>query len=245
MHVDLNADVGEGGPYDAELMTLISSANIACGGHAGDEGSMRQSVAQALAAAVAIGAHPGYPDRENFGRTPRAADPAVVHDLVRAQVSALAAIVRTQGGRLCHVKPHGALYNQAAKDPALADAIAAAICSVDGSLALVGLAGSALPAAAARAGLRAVSEAFADRGYLADGSLVPRGEPDALIRDAAEIRRRALAFVRDGTAIARGGVRIAVLAQTICIHGDSEGAGTLARSVRAALDEAGVDVRAP
>lgn len=245
MHVDLNADLGEGGPHDCALMPWISSANIACGGHAGDALTMRDTVALARAAGVAIGAHPGYPDRAGFGRAPRQSDPSDVHSQVLSQVGALAAIVRAQGGRLSHVKPHGAMYNQAASDPALADAIATAVRSVDPSLALYGLAGGALLAAAVRAGLRPVGEAFADRAYRADGTLVQRGEAGALIDDPDDAARRALRFVSERAAVAIDGSRIAVHADTICLHGDSPAADRMARAIREALLAAGVRIQSP
>jgi 5-oxoprolinase (ATP-hydrolysing) subunit A len=245
MRVDLNADVGEGGPHDQPLMKLISSASIACGGHAGDALSMRDTAALALSAGVAIGAHPGFPDRGSFGRAALRAEPADVHAQVLCQVGALSAIVQAQGGRLSHVKPHGALYNQAATDPALADAIAAAVRSVDPALALFGLAGSAMIAAATRAGLRAVSEAFADRAYRSDGTLVPRDEPGALITDPSEAGRRALAIARDRLAMAIDGTRVQVHADTICLHGDSPGADLIAASIHRALAAAGIEIRAP
>jgi 5-oxoprolinase (ATP-hydrolysing) subunit A len=245
MRVDLNADVGEGCAHDRTLMTLITSANIACGWHAGDASTMRDTVALALSAGVALGAHPSYPDRDNFGRVPIPLEPADVHAQVIYQVGALAAIARSQGGRLSHVKPHGALYNQAANDALLADAIAAAVRAVDPDLALFGLAGGALVAAASRAGLTAVSEVFADRAYQADGSLVARGRPGALVENLDDIRRRTLAFVRDSAAIAVDGSRIKVRAQTICLHGDTPNADAIARCIRETLDTAGVSVRAP
>jgi UPF0271 protein len=245
MRVDLNADVGEGCAHDRALMSLITSANIACGWHAGDASTMRDTVALALSSGVALGAHPSYPDRISFGRLPMQLELADVHAQVVCQVGALAAIARSQGGRLSHVKPHGALYNQAASDPLLAEAIAAAVRAVDPALALFGLAGGALLAAASRAGLTAVSEVFADRAYQGDGSLVPRGRTGAVIEDLDDIRRRTLAFARDGTAIAVDGSRVKVLAQTICLHGDTPNADAVARCIRATLDGAGVLVRAP
>ena len=179
--VDLNADVGEGCGQDAALMPLISSANIACGGHAGDDDSMREAVALALEHGVAIGAHPSFPDREHFGRQEMQLGARDLHECIVAQIESLASIAQTQGTRLRHVKPHGALYNMAARDEELAETVVTAIRSVDPSLMLFGLAGSALLTVATRLGLRAISETFADRAYRPDGSLQPRNEPGSVI----------------------------------------------------------------
>lgn len=243
LHVDLNADLGEGAPDDAALLALVSSANIACGWHAGDARLMQATVAAALARGVAIGAHPSYPDREHFGRRELQLPPAAVRADLIYQIGALDALVRAEGGRLHHVKPHGALYNQAARDPALADAIAAAVLDVNPGLALYGLAGSELLRAAERAGLRAVAEVFADRGYRADGSLVPRGEPGALVHDVDEAVARTLRMVREGVVQAVGGETVPLQADTVCLHGDGPQALVFARAIQAALRAAGVDVR--
>lgn len=243
MHVDLNADLGEGAPDDADLLALVSSANIACGWHAGDARLMQRTVAAALDRGVAIGAHPSYPDREHFGRREMALSPDDVRADLIYQIGALAALVRAQGGELHHVKPHGALYNQAAHDPALADAIAAAVLDVDPSLALYGLAGGELLRAAVRAGLRPVAEVFADRGYRADGSLVPRSQPGALVDDVDEAVARTLRMVRDGTVQAVTGETVRLRADTICLHGDGPHALAFARALRGALTAAGVDLR--
>lgn len=243
MHVDLNADLGEGAPDDADLLALVSSANIACGWHAGDARLMQRTVAAALDRGVAIGAHPSYPDREHFGRREMQLKPDDVRADLIYQIGALAALVRAQGGALHHVKPHGALYNQAARDPVLADAIAAAVLDVDPSLALYGLAGSELLRAAVRAGLRPVAEVFADRGYRADGSLVPRSQPGALVDDVDEAVARTLRMVRDGTVQAVTGETVRLRADTVCLHGDGPHALAFARALRAALTAAGVDVR--
>jgi 5-oxoprolinase (ATP-hydrolysing) subunit A len=244
MHVELNADVGEGCEQDRPLMDIISSANIACGWHAGDAVLMRDTVAMARSKGVAIGAHPGYPDREQFGRRDLRLEPAQVHAQVLYQVGALQAIARAQGARLSHVKPHGALYNRAAVDPALAQAIASAVHDADPSLALFGLAGGALIDAAARAGLRAVSEVFADRAYRSDGTLVPRGEAGAVIDDAALIAGRALRMVREGLVTAIDGRDVRIAAQSICLHGDRPHALESARSIRDAFKAAGIAIRA-
>lgn len=244
LHVDLNADLGEGAPDDAELLALVSAANIACGWHAGDARLMQATVAAALARGVAIGAHPSYPDRDNFGRSEMQLSPADVRADLIYQIGALDALVRAQGGELHHVKPHGALYNQAARDPALADAVAAAVLDVNPGLAVYGLAGSELLRAAERAGLRAVSEVFADRGYRADGSLVPRSQPGAFISDVDEAVARTLRMVREGVVVAVGGETVPLLAQTICLHGDGPHALAFARALHAALIDAGVRVTA-
>ena len=244
MHVDLNADLGEGAPDDTELLALVTSANIACGGHAGDARLMQATVRAALAQGVAIGAHPSYVDREHFGRREMQLDPDQVRAEVLCQVGALAALVRAAGGRLHHVKPHGALYNQAARDPALADAIAGAVRDIDPGLAIYGLAGGELLRAAERAGLRAVAEVFADRGYRADGSLVPRSQPGALIDDTGEAVARTLRMVQEGVVQAVTGEAVPLRAQTVCLHGDGPHALAFARALHAALRDAGVQLRA-
>ncbi len=229
--IDLNADLGEGCADDAALLEIVTSANIACGGHAGDERSMRETIRAARRNGVAIGAHPSYPDREGFGR--RAMD-LVGEDLVALvidQVSALARIAREEGARLTHVKPHGALYNRSAVDESTADAIARAVAELDRNLALVGLAGSFSTAMARRYGLRSVEELFADRRYGEDGFLIPRGEPGASIESVEEAADQALALARSG----RG--------ESICLHGDGAHALSFARAVRARLLEAGFILR--
>lgn len=240
MPIDLNADLGEGAPDDAELLALVTSANIACGWHAGDARLMQHTVSAALSRGVAIGAHPSYPDRENFGRIEMQLPPDAVRADVIYQVGALSALVRAAGGRLHHVKPHGALYNQAARDPALADAIVDAIRAVDPGLAVYGLAGGELLRAAERAGLRPVAEVFADRGYRADGSLVPRSQPGALIHDTQAAVARSLRMVQEGVVQAVTGETVPIQAQTLCLHGDGPHALAFARALRTALTAAGV-----
>ncbi|EGT5660998.1 5-oxoprolinase subunit PxpA [Cronobacter dublinensis] len=244
MKIDLNADLGEGCGNDALLMPLISSANIACGFHAGDAQTMRESVRLALAHGVAIGAHPGFADRENFGRTAMQLPPETIYAETLYQVGALAAIARAEGGRLTHVKPHGMLYNQAAKDAALADAIARAVKDFDAALLLVGLAGSELIRAGARHQLVTREEVFADRGYLADGSLVPRSEPGALIEDDDEAVSRTLSMVLEGRVRSREGAWAAVNAQTVCLHGDGAHALAFARRLRDAFDARQIPISA-
>lgn len=237
MKIDLNADLGEGCGNDSALMPLITSANIACGFHAGDAQIMRESVQLALAHGVAIGAHPSFPDRENFGRTAMQLPPDTVYAQTLYQVGALAAIVHAEGGVMTHVKPHGMLYNQAAKQPALADAIARAVQCLNPGLILVGLAGSELIRAGERYGLATREEVFADRGYLADGSLVPRSEPGALIDDDDEAVSRTLEMVLNGRVMSRDGVRATVNAQTVCLHGDGAHALAFARRLREAFEQ--------
>jgi UPF0271 protein len=250
MQIDLNGDVGESfGAYeighDAALIPILTSVNIACGFHAGDPGVMRATVALAREHATAVGAHPGFPDLVGFGRREMKATPREVEDLVAYQIGALAAIAAAQGVRLAHVKPHGALYNMAARDVDLADAVARAIAAVDPSLALFGLPGSQSLEAAQRHKLRAVSEAFADRAYRRDGSLVPRNELGAVIDDEQIVVTRAVAIARERMVIAADGTRVPLDVQTICVHGDTPGAAVIASRIRKALNDAGVQVRAP
>jgi len=250
MQIDLNGDVGESfGAYqlghDAALIPILTSANIACGFHAGDPGIMRATVALARENGTAVGAHPGFPDLVGFGRRDITATPREVEDLVAYQIGALSAIAAGQGVRLAHVKPHGALYNMAARDADLAGAIARAIAAVDPSLKLFGLPGSKSLEAAQRLNLRAVGEAFADRAYRRDGSLVPRSEPGAVIDDEALVVSRALAIARERMVIAADGTRVPLDVQTICVHGDTPGAAVLASRIRNALSDAGIRVTAP
>lgn len=244
MKIDLNADLGEGGVNDAALMALISSANIACGFHAGDAQTMLLSVREALRLGVAIGAHPSFPDRENFGRTLMHLPPEVVFAQVVYQTGALAAIVNAEGGQLRHVKPHGMLYNQAAADPQLAEAIARAVYAVDPALILVGLAGSELIRAGARYQLATRQEVFADRGYQDDGSLVPRTQPGALITDESQALAQTLEMVLNGKVTSVSGQQVDVAAQTVCLHGDGEHALLFARRLRHAFAQQNIQVSA-
>ena len=242
--VDLNADVGESFGHDAELMPAISSANIACGFHAGDPGVMRATVELARDHGVAVGAHPGFHDLAGFGRRELPVSPQQVEDLVAYQIGALAAIAAARGVRLRHVKAHGALYNMAARDRALADAIARATRSVDSALVLFGLSGSALLEAGAAAGLRTASEVFADRAYHANGSLAPRTHPDAVLHDPEIIAVRALAMSREQTVTTLEGTPLRLSVDTICVHGDTPGAVEIASRIRSSLVAAGIQVRA-
>jgi UPF0271 protein len=237
--MDLNADVGEG-MDDAPLLPFLTSANIACGMHAGGPLTMDHTVALALSRRVSIGAHPGYADRENFGRTAMELPLDEVRALVLYQVGALDAFVRTRGGRIAHVKAHGALYNRAAKDRALAGAIAEAVRAYRSDLVLVGLAGSVQLEAARAIGLRAAGEALADRRYLPDGTLMPRSQKGAVLREAKEAAEQAARIATEGYAVASDGSRVRIEAETICLHGDTPGALAFAAAVRERLESSGV-----
>jgi 5-oxoprolinase (ATP-hydrolysing) subunit A len=241
--IDLNCDLGEGAGHDADLMPLITSANIACGGHTGDSESMRAAVALALRHGVAIGAHPGLEDRQFFGRRELPVTPAEVRELVRRQIRLLDEILRTCGGRIAHVKPHGALYNMAARDAALAQAVVAAVLESDPEMILVGLAGGELVAAGREKGLRVASEAFADRTYQPDGSLTPRSRTDALIADATVAEAQVLSLVREGCVRATDGTEVTIAADTICVHGDGPHAVEFVRGLRTRLAAADIAIR--
>ncbi|MEY4095176.1 MAG: hypothetical protein RLZZ53_2375 [Acidobacteriota bacterium] len=224
-------------------MDSISSANIACGFHAGDPGTMRATLALARDKGVAVGAHPGFPDLVGFGRREMKASPAEVEDFVLYQVCALAGMAAAQGMRLQHVKPHGALYNMACKDRALADAIAKAVASLDRALILFGLPNSELLRAGQAAGLSVAAEVFADRAYDPDGSLTSRSKPGSVIHDTRQVVERAIVMVRDKRVVASDGSTIALQADTICLHGDTPGAAEHARAVRRGLESAGIQIR--
>ncbi len=247
MRIDLNSDLGESfGPWpmgqDAALMDSISSATVACGFHAGDPGAMRATIELARQKGVAIGAHPGFPDLVGFGRREIKATPAEVEDMVLYQVAALAGMASAKGSRLQHVKPHGALYNMACRDRALADAIAKAVAAFDRSLILFGLPNSELLRAGAAAGLPVAAEVFADRAYDPDGSLAARSKPGSVIHDTGTVVERAIKMVRDGHVVAVDGSTIKVKADTICLHGDTPGAAEHARAVRRGLESAGIRI---
>nr|WP_318384973.1 5-oxoprolinase subunit PxpA [uncultured Enterobacter sp.] len=244
MNVDLNADLGEGGSDDAALLALVSSANIACGFHAGDAQTMQRCVREALKNSVAIGAHPSFLDRENFGRTVMHLPPETVYAQTLYQIGALAALARAQGGVMTHVKPHGMLYNQAAQDPALADAIARAVHACDPALMLVGLAGSELIRAGQRYGLVTREEVFADRGYQDDGTLVPRTQTGALIADEAQALAQTLEMITAGRVKSVNGQWVAVNAQTVCLHGDGEHALAFAHRLRTEFARRNIGVSA-
>ena len=247
MRVDLNCDFGESfGIYrlgeEKEILQYVTSVNVACGFHAGDPLVMRKTVQMALEQKVAIGAHPGFPDLLGFGRRNIAVTPEEVYAYVVYQIGALAAFVKAEGGKMSHVKPHGALYNMAAKDAALAEAIAKAVYDVDPTLILYGLAGSELIRAGKKIGLRTASEVFADRTYQQDGSLTPRSNPRALIVDEQEAVLQVLAMVKEKRVRSLQGIDVPIEAETICIHGDGKKAVLFAKRLYEALQKEGVDV---
>ena len=247
--IDLNCDMGESfGAWkmgnDEAVLGHVTSANIACGMHAGDPGTMRATVRAALANGVAIGAHPGFPDLQGFGRRAMTLTPSQAYETVLYQVGALAGFARAAGSRLGHVKAHGMLYNMAAKDAALAEAIAQAVRDFDDSLVLYGLAGSVLIGAAEKAGLRAASEVFADRTYQDDGSLTPRSQPGSMIDEVDAAIAQVKRMVLEGVVRSVSGKDVPVKADTLCIHGDQPGAVVFAQAIRDALRQAGVEVGA-
>ena len=241
--VDLNCDMGEGCPNDAALMDFVSSVNIACGYHAGDAETMRKTVETAIEKGVAIGAHPGYADKANFGRTPMSLTSAEVYEIVGDQIISLRDICRSAGADLGHVKPHGALYNQSARNAQLAAAIAKAVKDIDPKLVLFGLSGSVSLDEGRKAGLHTASEAFADRTYGRDGKLTPRTEPNALIKDVDAATQQAIQMVRDGTVVATSGETVPIKADTICIHGDGDRAREFAKAIFVKLNGSGVTIR--
>lgn len=250
--IDLNADIGESlGAWtlgsDTTLMPLLSSANLACGFHAGDPRTMRRSVKLALAHGVAIGAHPGFPDLGGFGRRDLAATPEEVYTDVLYQIGALNAFVQAAGTTLHHVKPHGALYLRMLHDRAVAEAVSRAVFDSGPGSPLVGLAGPGgelMRRAAEKVGIRIVLEAFPDRAYEADGRLAPRNLTGAVLHDPEEIAQRALQMAQAGTVTALTGETVPLDAQTLCLHGDNPGATSAALAVRSALSAAGIEVRA-
>lgn len=239
MTIDLNCDLGESSGSDAAIMPYITSANIACGFHAGNPSVMQATVRLAKRHGVNIGAHPGWPDVEGFGRREMSFSAEEVEALVLYQVGALAAIARAEGAELRHVKPHGALYNQAARDAALAEAVARAVKRFSRDLILVGLAGSSLVESARGIGLSAASEAFPDRAYHPDGTLMPRNLPGAVLHDPTAVAANAARLAREGI---RFGEKV-VFPDTLCLHGDNETAAENARLAREALAAAGIAVR--
>lgn len=247
MKIDLNSDLGESfGMYtignDSDVLNYVSSANIACGMHAGDPFVMHKTVRLALERDVAVGAHPGFMDLNGFGRRNIAMKPDEIYDLIVYQVGALSAFVKAEGGRLQHVKPHGALYNMAAKDQAMSEAIAKAVYDVDPQLVLFGLAGSWLVKAGEAAGLQTASEVFADRTYQEDGSLTPRTQPNAMITDDAASIWQVLTMITEGKVRTATGKDIPVKADTVCIHGDSPKALAFAKSIGEALQKEQIQI---
>jgi UPF0271 protein len=247
VRIDLNADVGESfGAWqlgdDAALIPLLTSANVACGAHAGDPLTIERTVRLAAQHGVAVGAHPGYPDLAGFGRRDLDMAPPELEASIVLQVGGVLAFARDAGVELRHVKPHGALYNRAARDESVAASVVSAVRRVSGSLVLVGLAGSLLLEAGRAAGLSVAAEAFADRAYEADGSLRSRRLAGALLEDPADAARQALAIARDGRIQSHDGTSVPVRADTLCIHGDTPGAVAIARAIRAAFAEAGIEL---
>ncbi len=248
--IDLNCDMGESfGAWkmgdDRGIISLISSANVASGFHAGDPATIRETVALAVEHGVAVGAHPSLPDLQGFGRRPMKVSPPEVYDLVLYQAGAVEAFARAAGTRLHHVKIHGALYNMAARDAELSEAIARAVRDLGGGVLLYGLSGSAMMTAAAALGVRAVGEVFADRSYQPDGTLTPRSEPGAMITDAAASVAQVLTMVEQGKVRALSGAEIPVDAGTLCLHGDQPGAVRFAKALRETFAARAIEVRAP
>ncbi|QMU96995.1 LamB/YcsF family protein [Microbacterium esteraromaticum] len=245
--IDLNSDLGENSAErvvsdDIAMLQIVTSANVSCGFHAGSAEGIRDTLASAVAKGVVIGAHPSYLDRENFGRTPRNPDPRVLQAETEYQLGALIALAGAVGARVSYVKPHGALYNTIARDESQARAVVAGIRCVDPGLVLLGLAGGVALEVAARAGLQVAAEAFADRGYLADGSLVPRSQPGAVLHDAGAVAQRMVRFVETGLIEAVDGSDVRVEARSICVHGDSPGAVEMAAETRRMLVDAGIEI---
>ena len=249
MRIDLNSDLGEGyGPWtmgdDARILDCVTSANIACGGHAGDPETMYRTLCLAAQRGVVVGAHPGYADREGFGRRVIPMAPAEIGRTVAAQVGALDAMARLAGTRVRYVKLHGALGNLAAADAAVAQAVAAVVRALDPALAVLAISGTALEHAAREGGLRVYSEIYADRAYLPSGQLVPRGQPGAVLHDAGEAGDRLIAYLRTGRMPVTGGAPIALAAHSVCVHGDNAESVEMARVIRARLQAEGVAVAA-
>jgi UPF0271 protein len=243
--IDLNADLGEAtgqweGSADQRLLRLVSSASIACGGHAGSPERMRRTAAEAALRGVSIGAHPGYPDREGFGRRELDLGADAIRATVAEQVATLAASAGAEGAKVRYVKPHGALYNRAARDLEAAHAVAVAIRSIDPTLAVLAPPRSALLDAARSVGLHTASEAFLDRGYDDDGTLIPRDRPGAFVHDPSDAADRALTLVRNGTVTTARGTQLSIQADSLCVHGDGARAVELVFAVRARLTQAGV-----
>src|SRR5712691_10823465 len=243
--LDLNADLGEGAGHDDELLALVTSANIACGFHAGDAETMRRSIETARDRKVAVGAHPSLFDRENFGRKELPVKPDEIFDAVVYQLGIFQAIAEAAGVTPNHVKPHGALYNMAVRDQELADAIGRAIAKIDTKLILFAPQSSALARAGKTNGLLIAHEVFADRNYLSDGSLVPRTRSDAWLHDPEEAAARVVRMLRDGRVKSVHGADVDVRAETVCVHGDTPCAVDFARVLKSRLEEENVSLRAP
>ena len=243
--IDLNADLGEGGLHDSEMIPLVSSVNIACGGHAGDPETVRRTIGMALSAGVAIGAHPGYEDRANFGRVPLAIGRSDLLEMILRQLSLFRQVAEDSGAPVHHVKPHGALYNQADKDDGIARTFTQAVARVFPGTKIYCPPSGQLATACRATGLEAVSEGFADRRYSDDGTLVPRSEPDSVFENPDDAVDQALRIVSTGSALTRTGRTIPLAARTLCVHGDGPTALVLLQAVRAALEHAGCAIEAP
>lgn len=242
-HVDLNVDLAEGCGNDERLLQLVSSANVACGLHAGDYNEMRKAIHWAKENGVRVGAHPSFPDRENFGRTPMHLPDDELKACLRYQLGAVKALCQAENVPLHYVKPHGALYNQAAKDPALARLIAETVKGFDPNLKLMGLSGSLMLTVAAEIGLGVIAEVFADRHYLADGSLVPRTRPDALVESDEKAIAQVLQMVEQQAVTSVEGFTIPIQADSICLHGDGAHAVEFAEKIRIALAERHIQIQ--
>ena len=241
--IDLNADLGEGEASDADLLRIVSSCNVACGAHAGDATTMENTIRRALANGVLIGAHPGYPDREGFGRRSRFMQGEELRRSLAHQLMTLLAIASEAGADITHVKPHGTLYTDAVTDRSLAEIIGQGVAEIPGMPALVGQPGTELEVAAKSCGLRFIAEAFIDRAYRPDGRLVPRTEAGAVHGDIERIKEQAVSLAVEGRVTGLDGAEIEVRADTLCIHGDTPGAAEAARVVRQALEAEGVEIR--
>jgi UPF0271 protein len=242
MQIDLNADLGEGAPHDRELLTIVSSANISCGVHAGDANTIANAIRLAQAHGVRIGAHPSFPDRENFGRKAMLLPVPSLRNHLLYQLHALRGMVHTQGAQLTHIKPHGALYNQAAVDSKLAEELALILREFDPQLEVVGLAGGKLLGYAKQLGMTVIAEGFADRRYAADGTLVPRADPRAIIHDPRQAVSQCLEMICEGKVTTLEGQRIDMRVDTVCLHGDTAQALIFAQSLATALSEAGIAI---
>lgn len=243
--IDLNSDLGEGAGHDHEILDLVSSANIACGFHAGDPASIFATIQAALERGVALGAHPSFPDRENFGRTEMTLPLAEVYASVAYQIGGFQALARAAGGRMNHVKAHGALYNMAARDRPLAEVVANAVFALDPKLIVFAPSESELDYAATELGLQTASEVFADRNYLGDGSLVPRSRADAFVHDPLEAAERIIRMLTEGKVSAVDGTEVAITASTVCVHGDNPQAVAFVRKLRERLEREEVMIAAP
>lgn len=242
--IDINCDLGEGAGNDELIMPYISSANIACGYHAGDESTMRQTVELCKKYSVAVGAHPSFPDRENFGRTDMLLHPGEIYEMIVKQINSLEKIATESDMAIHHIKPHGALYNMAARDKMLAPFVALAIMDTNSKYILYGLSGSYLIKEGKSLGLKTASEVFADRTYKDDGSLTSRHKPGALIEDTDKVVAHVLQMIKEGTITSVTGKKVPIVAETICLHGDGEHAVEFAKAIRQALKENNIAIKA-